>query len=169
MKKSLLIIAVAFMATILFSCKKSSQLISDPQPATETTIASEWLSMPLTIVKNEDGSSFLEATEAVDNISLSDLSSHYVLVYSKNPGRDSYLYHQLPMNVATDEGNIEVNFTLDATTFSVKMTNLDSDQQINIQRFENYQFRFVLVSAADYETMQVDWSDYEAVAAALHI
>src|SRR5258708_36096512 len=105
MKKSTLITLVVFMATILFSCKKSSQLVSDPLPALETTIASEWISMSLTIVKNNDGSNFLEAAQAVNNISQSDLSNHHVLVYARIPGRDSYVYQQLPMNIATDEGN----------------------------------------------------------------
>src|SRR6185369_16642159 len=174
MKKSFLIIVFAFIATILFSCKKSSQLVSDPHDplpalAPVTTIASEWLSMPLTIVKNSDGSSFLQASEAIDNVSQADLSSHHVLVYSRNPGRDSWVYNQLPMNITTDEGNVEVSYILDATNFSVKMTNADSYQPINIQRFENFQFRFVLVAATDYETMPVDWSNYETVATALHL
>jgi len=169
MKKSILIIAVALTATILFSCKKSSQLIEEIQPPVETTIASEWLAMQLATVKNEDGSMHVEASETVNNINQYDLDSHYLLAYTKAPGRDSWVYNQLPMTITTDEGDVEISFTLDVNHFSVNMINLSSDQQIDIQRFTNYQFRYVLVSAHDYESMQVDWRDYEAVATALHL
>ena len=172
MKKSILIIAVTVTAIILSSCKKSSQVIEGPQPAIETTItaiASEWLSMQLTMVRNEDGSSYLEAVQTVNDMNQYDLDSHYLLVYAKAPGRDSWVYNQLPTTITTDEGEVEISATLDISRFAVQMINLSSNASIDMQHFQNYQFRYLLVSAADYQNLQVDWSDYEAVALALHL
>jgi len=169
MKKSFLILVVA-LATCFASCKKTTSVLAD-QSITETpkTIASDWISMPFESITNEDGTSSLQADYLLDGMGAADLSTHYTLVYAMIPQSDLVTYQALPMNISSDEEIVSLDFALNGNKLSITAKSNLPEGQVDASKFQGYKFRLVLVSFADYQVSDVDWTDYTSVANAFHL
>jgi hypothetical protein len=171
MKKSILISVVTLSTIVLFSCHKSDIVVTPtPAPAVEKATATDWMSIQFSGVNNDDGTFSLEGDHFLDGISAADLSGHQALVYARIEQDDQVSFKLLPAALVTTDGNLEINYRIDIFTLSVSIRNSElSDQQIDAAQFDLTKFKVILVPSVDYASMQVDWSNYEEVVAALHL
>ena len=76
----------------------------------------------------------------------------------------------MPFNITNDDENFAITNDLNGDLLSISIQNLNApDQAITSDRFDNMQFQVILVSQEDYESLQVDWTDYHAVIHALRL
>jgi hypothetical protein len=175
MKKNSIIAAVILSAT-LFSCTKES-LQQNPvskttPPATTPTqvrIVSDWLSLSLTNAVFNSASSLQGKHQLSSPVSY-DYDEYVQLAFERSRGRESYVYEKLPMNVGTSQGNVRLDFILDYSSFTINIWNADSPaERPAAQQFTNMQYRFIVIPKSTYQALNIDWSDYTAVAAALNL
>jgi hypothetical protein len=98
-----------------------------------------------------------------------DYNDHVQLAFARNRGRESYVYEKLPMNFNTSQGNVRVGFVLDYNSFTVNIWNTDFPaQRPVVSLFSNMQYRFIVIPKSTYQSLNIDLSDYTAVATALN-
>jgi hypothetical protein len=174
MKNSFLITMIAFASVGIISCTKT-KVDNGPYPVyppieESRTVSSSWISMSFSEMTNDDGTIFLQADAFLDGISNVDLSSHTDFVYIKMQDAAGVVtYQRVPFNIADATEDISIGHSLDNGVFTIRVTNNSTTGQIlSADRFQDCQFRLIMVSSADMASMQVDWDDYSSVEAALH-
>jgi hypothetical protein len=125
--------------------------------------------MSFSEMTSDDGTTFLQASAMLDGISNADLNKHTDLAYIKMEDAGVTTYQRLPFMISNDTENIRIDYSLENGVFSIMVFNSSTTgQTLSADRFQNCQFRLVMVSAYDYQTLQVDWNDYLAVESALN-
>jgi hypothetical protein len=169
MKKSNLVMTILVLAIALVSCTKS-EIVEPPVPQGSGVAATDWMAIQLFDSYNDDGSFTLEGEHNLDGISALDLTGHQALAYVRMDNDREVSYKQLPAAVTINDVALELVHKIDVFSFFITVRNADfSDRQIDATLFEKTRFRVVLVPSADYATMDIDWSNYEEVAAALNL
>ncbi len=175
MKQTFLVALLAF-AVIILSCTKTKITNDGPFPvyppvAQAKSIISNWLSMPFADATYDDGTAYLRADSLLNGISNIDPSKYsagdmnvkyvaFLYVKIQENGQDSY--SRVPLTIANDNENFTIGYSLNNGILSIMVYN-NSGQLLTADRFQDFQFRLMMVSAYDYQTMEVDWNDYLAV------
>jgi hypothetical protein len=173
MKKLITLALVAFTVSFITSCTKDgSSVIANPgggqtggnQTAT-VKLVSAWLS--------------LSFAQTVNNPST--LSANYAFGASYDPSQDkAFAYERvgkgafvqaLPSTVVTADGVADLSFGIASNTLTVIAKPAQSSEaKMGPESLGNMQFRLIIVSNDYYQQHgEIDWSDYEKVAAALNI
>ena len=166
MKNSFLIALLSLAIAGIFSCTKTEPVRPQNYTPTERTIATDLMSMSFESRTDENGTVYLQADRNLDGISAAEINSQHVFVYaiSSVGGRT----HQLmPFSIHTDDANFSINANLNNGSVSVRIDTDAQNQGIDAAQFQGMQIQVLFVSAEDYNRLQVDWSDYFAVFAAL--
>lgn len=187
MKKIINSALVVALTTILFSCQKQKDitLATSETAASQTTLnkpaplppvgvpftLSEWFSV--TLNSDRDGGLYgsyqlkkplSSSTGTIDT----DVKIAYVrrIVTGSGIPSDGYSYSRLPADVITSDGQLaNMSFALSTNLFEIFIRPvgiipvlLDPDD------FKDCSYRYIVISKADYDGLNVDWSDYNAVA-----
>lgn len=185
------IINDAFMvviATILFSCQKQKDLTEQapgtdetqtnfndtarPWPGTVPFILSQWFSGNLNPDKDGGLTGSYLLNKPIPDVNDSDVKLAYV---RRNlPGIDlssgGFTYYQLAVEFDTPHGHpVLMSFDLGTNLFEIFIKpvgiigiTLDPDE------FKDCAYRYIVISKDDYASLNVDWSDYKAVARILN-
>ena len=195
MKKIINSTMVICLTTLLFSCQKEKDLTAAARgtaanqtnanklaapPGKVTFTLSNWFAVPLshfdfhngtTDPNNLYGKYILKnpLTGAADT----DVKLAYVRTASTGAGTgnsDGFTYYQLPADVEVrDRFLVNMNFNLTASQFELTVTGIGIIAVIlDPQDFMNFGYRYIVISKADYDSMNIDWSNYKAVASALN-
>ncbi len=171
MKNSFLITLVAFATAGIISCTKTSTAPPTIPPAVEyRTVASGWNSMAFSELTNDDGTTFLQATARLSGVSDVDANHYLSFAYIKiedAPG--NFTYQRIPFNISNATEELAMDYSVDNGEFSIRVANLSTTgAALSVDRFQNCQFRLIMISSSDLANMQVDWDNYLAVEDALH-
>lgn len=190
MKKIIILAVVAFFATVMFSCKKEgipasapgnffkqSPLIQPVPPIMVPFIVSDWFSLQLRPVGAGTDNNFLFG-QYVLRAPLKD-NDDVKLAYVKIPGINispagttdaySYSYKQLPTKINTTSGELHViSFTFSNTSFDLIITHSDPSVMPDANDFARFQYRYLVIQKSLYQSLNIDWSDYETVAKTLN-
>jgi len=166
MKKTTLSL-LALTAILLFSCSKN-ETATIQQKAPEKTmstvkIVSDWLSMNF-IQGEKYNPQGLEATVHFNPSSLYDEQTTTRMAFIRTA--DSY--QALPGEAHIDQEKIDLSYLLTYASFTV-MANGEGGVVPDASKLNNQQFRYIVVSNSLLQGLNIDWSDYAAVAKALNI
>jgi hypothetical protein len=174
MKNSFLIALVAFATAGIISCTKTAEqhpYFPPPPPVEQSrTVASSWTSMEFSEMTNDDGTIYLQADARLDGVSDADPNHHSAFAYIKMEDAAGVIsYQRVPFNISDATEDLAIGYSIDNGLFSIRVDNLSTTgATLTADRFQNCQFRLIMVSSTDLASMQVDWDDYLAVEDALH-
>ena len=177
MKNLFSIALLAFVTVGIISCTKSKITNDGPFPvhppvAPNRSLASNWLSMPFSQMYFDDGTIYLQADSIVDrvsNVQNFQRDNYVAFLYIKMEVAGQPTYSSVPFTIADNNENITIGYSLDEGILSIRIyNNSTSGQLLSADRFQDWQFRLVMVSAYDYQNHQIDWNDYAAVENALN-
>ena len=172
MKNSFLITLVAFATAGIISCTKTSTAPPSLPPAQVEyrTVASGWNSMGFSELINDDGTTYLQANAMLDGVSNVDANHYIAFAYIKmEDAAGVATYQRVPFNITDATEDLGIGYSLDNGVFSIRVDNLSTTgATLSVDRFQNCQFRLIMISSSDMANMQVDWDDYLAVEDALH-
>lgn len=139
---------------------------------------SDWLSMDFEKKINPDNSQYLEGIHLIKEPFIYDTGSYIQLVYQRVGSAESgYFYSSLPYTITDDSGiGTDVNFNLNFTEFSILVKYFSQDNSNDLPvwpevtaDFEKYEFRYIIIPKEWYSNLNIDWSDYMAVAAVFNL
>ena len=193
MKKFITFSLVVLLTIILFSCKKESltkpvtaantvsssvsnnggSIVTDP-PVSTPYILSNWFSMQMLPVNLGQGNNYLSG-QVIFNNQLPD-NDDVKLAFIKSAAINdvnSFTVRQLPIDVHTNTGNVHLWFNLRAydsgsTAFALYAENENQNIMPDPRDFIYNHYRYLVVPKTTYLTLQVDWTNYQAVAIALN-
>jgi hypothetical protein len=188
MKKIINSAFVVALTTILFSCQKQKDftLATSETAATQTTLnkpaplqpvgvpftLSEWFYV--TLIPNRDGSLYgsYELKKPLYGAADTDIKLAYVRrkVQGTSTPTDGYSYSRLPADVVTSDGQLaNMSFTLSTNLFEIFIRPVGIiPMLLDPDEFGDCTYRYIVISKADYDGLNVDWSDYKAVAGFLN-
>ena len=182
MKKLTIFSALVLPATIILSCSKESattqraSVLFTQQTASpaEIRFASPWF-LPQFKIVSDRSSTFLMARHDHGSSLSYDQATHVALAYIKFIYDRTQLTKRLPvvlspLNHFTNE-SVEINFGADNTGCAVTLKNADRNSQnvITDNPFPDMQIRYIIITRSKFESLNIDWNDYAAVAQALNI
>lgn len=180
MKKLTSFSAIILLAVIHVSCSKSSPIIESGNVITsaglgatqsQVKIASSWFSPAFTIV-NDRSSIYLSADcEAATALNYERVT-HIELGYAKLTYQGSSVFKRLPQHLSYTASNVcEINFSLTTTKCIVTLREepRNSVPVILSNPFPDLRIRYIVISRALFESLSINWDDYNAVATALNI
>ena len=176
MNKITTITAVAFLAISVVSCSKTSSgylpvtvnQSSTKQEPVKVSLISNWQSLSFTPT-TVNGISQMEGQSMLTQIVSYETGMHMQLAYVKLQGRDGFQYKSLPTSYSTLEGSHSFSFSIDFSTFKVFISNTDFPTRlINTQSFSGFQYMYIVIPTEVYQSLQINWNDLPAVAAALN-
>ena len=92
------------------------------------------------------------------------------LAYVKIQGSNGNNYYRIPGLVATTTQNLDMSFWMNPVSFNVSIYNADDHSLMpDAALFPSYRFRYIVILRTTYESLNIDWNNYYAVAAALNI
>jgi hypothetical protein len=156
--------------TLLFSCKKELTFLDHPatqekiiNPAGVVTVfptaVSKWLSIPL----ERSRSSYATGTFLYNDPYSINMTNQVVLGYVRSVGRKGFLYQQMPTTINLTQGEMELDFKYRPGKITVTVNNLSNNNVVPVILFDDYNYRFVVVSMDVYINNSI-WDNYEAVA-----
>lgn len=169
MKRSFSIALLAFATIGIFSCTKTKITNEGPFPVyppvePARTLVTNWMSMTFAEKSYEDGTIFLQADSFVYGVSNVGLEKYVAFLYIKMEENGQSTYSRVPLTISNASEDLTIGFNLDNGNLSIiAQNNSTSGQLLSVDRFQECQFRLVMVSAYDYQNKQVDWNDYAAV------
>jgi hypothetical protein len=192
MKKIITSALVVSLTAMLFSCQKenltkpaiadktvsskSGPIVKDP-PVPVPYILGNWFSVQLLPVSLGQNNNYLAGQvlfpdQLPDNYSVRLAYVRTAATTIGNGDGNIFNYHQLPIDVQTNTGQVHLWFDLRAydistTAFSLYAANVNLSIMPDPRDFMFNQYRYLAVTMATYQNTQVDWSNYLAVAAAL--
>jgi hypothetical protein len=161
----------------LFSCSKKEESIAGNSvqsaatslPSNELNSVSDWMTLPFTMApKNQPY--YLEGTYNLVSSSGYDYTKHHQLVFVKIQGRDSYVYKALPCQIPDFDGTLGFSFKANERGVIVKVMNMEHpNRKPDLRNYfiSTSKFRFLVISDSTFRAHNIDWTNYEAVAAAL--
>ncbi len=182
MKKLTILSALVIFAMIVLSCSKESETtqrasVSFTQQSTssaEIKFASPWF-LPQFKIVSARSSTFLMARQDHGSSLSYDQATYVALAYIKLKYNRMQLTKRLPavlssLNLVPNE-LVEVNFGADHFGCEVTLKNADRNYpNVIIQNpFPDMQVRYIIITKTKFESLNIDWNDYAAVAQALNI
>ena len=185
MKKLTILSTILFSAILIVACSKgtvrqpavtvNSIINSDPGPTVKA--ASNWFS-PVFNVVNDRSSIYLVAHQDHETNLSYDGALHMELAYVRLNYQGAILIKRLPAilsepNSQTNANKIyEINFGLNNAGCTVTIRNADRNtipSIITANPFPDIQVRAIIISKSLFQSLNVNWDDYGAVALALNI
>ena len=182
MKKLTILSALVMLAMIMLSCSKESVTtqrasVSFTQQSTssaEIKFASPWF-LPQFKIVSDRSSTFLMARQDHGSSLSYDQATHVALAYIKFNYNRMQLTKRLPvvqssLNLAPNE-SVEINFGADQSGCEVTLKNADRNYPNVIVEnpLPDMQVRYIIITKNKFESLNIDWNDYTAVAQALNI
>lgn len=182
MKKLTILSAFVMLAATMLSCSKESattqrtsvSFTQTPTSGGEIKFASPWF-LPLFKIVSDRSSTFLLARQDHGSSLNYDQAIHVALAYVKLGYNHIQITKRLPiilsaLNLIPNEF-IEINFSADITGCDVTLKNADRQisNVITDNPFPDIQVRYIIITRNRFESLNIDWDDYSAVANALGI
>ena len=181
MKKLLVLTVVASIAIFVLSCSKNGSQITGGSPATgdnngsgdsptggqtKPSFVSEWFTVEFHTADDPLVNGLFGEVALSPDIPAS-FTADVKLVYARHAGRE-IIYDKLPITVEfkDDQVNLAANFT----NGSVVLVITNSNGKNNLSDagiFDGYEYRYLSVPVTLYQTLNIDWTNYEEVASAL--
>jgi len=188
MKKVTTFTAIGFLAIVFVSCSKTSSnetrqglsvsSLSASGPK-EINVISNWMS-PNSFLVNTDrlgrysitGSCLYSGSTQINY----DEATHIELAYARIQGRGTpNMYKKLAFGVSAEANGVTAHVLVDYSVDpdGLKIYFKDAayaflscavDQTI----FESWEYRYIILTKSKYQSLNIDWSDLSAVAAALN-
>ncbi len=180
MKKIITSALFVFFAATLFSCQKEalqeSTIPATTSPTTITSlvksISSDWLNLPFNEVWPSSTPRFVfQLAEHTINPAITyNPVTDEALAYVKIQGSNNNNYYRIPGVVSTSTQNLDMNFWMGPASFSISIYNADDHTLMPVATpFQNYRFRYIVISKTTYQSLNINWNNYYEVAAALNI
>ena len=186
MKHITILLAFALLV-LISSCSKSSVELSSNGSVNNQNhtggntsivkLASSWFSPTLSIGVDRN-SVFLTGRYNFETSERYDRNLHVELGYVMMPGQRISLYSRLPMKLTVDYSTIQntndkvysFEFAMDDQGLVLKIKNVSDALSVpNPTYSENFKYRYVVISKTLYESLAIDWDNYQEVAQALNI
>lgn len=188
MKKIINAALMVIVATILFSCQKQKDLTEQPPgttsdqsnfndtgrpwPGSVPFILSQWFSGGLNPAKDGGLSASYILNKSLPATNDTDVRLAYV---RRNvPGIDlstgGVTYHQLAVEFDTPRGHpVLMSFDLGTNLFEIFIRPIGIiGILLDPYEFKDCAYRYIVISKEDYNALNVEWSDYSAVARVLN-
>lgn len=185
MKKLTTLSAILFSAVLILSCSKeavrqpagtiNSLITTDPSPAVKAV--SKWFSPVFNVVHDRNSIYLMAHQDHETNLSY-DGATHVELAYVKLNDQRITVIKRLPVilsepNSQNNTNKIsEINFGLNSYGCTVTIRNADRDiipSIITANPFPDMQVRYMVISKILFNSLNINWDDYTAVAIALNI
>ena len=139
----------------------------------QQTIISSWFGMSLFPISDRT-EFYLQGTEYFNKSVNYDKDNHVELAYVMIPDEGLPVYKFLPMNLAlaTDRKTEEFSFrfAMDHIGFSLTVRNLDPGViTIDPCIYQDFFYRFIVIPSSLFNSLSIDWDNYDEVAAALNL
>ena len=177
--KKIKIICAVFLLTIIPGCltvfnNGSNSVSKTSSPAvTERTMISSWFNLSLFPICDKT-EFYLEGTEYFRKTVNYDKDHHVELAYVMITGNGAAVYKGLPMNLTvlgdckTEEFSFK--FAIDHIGFSVNVRNLDPTvTTIDPNISEDFFYRYIVIPRSLFNSLAIDWNNYDEVAQALNL
>lgn len=167
----------------MISCTKESSVLNTSTPPSSTTIQtapnnakmiSSWFSPAFNLVNDRNSIYLMAQKDHETRIDFTD-ATHVKLGFAKLNYLGSQVYKPLSVTLSASQSNprelCEINFGLNTTTCTVtiKEANRNSSSVLLTNPFADLQIRYIVIPRSLYESLNVNWDDYTAVALALSI
>ena len=173
MKKIIISALVVFFAATLFSCQKEALQQPVSQPAKISATTSQWLGLSFTEVWTTPTTRNLvfQSADHIINPAISyNPTTDVSLAYAKIAGNNNNSYYRIPGVISTSTQNLDLAFSLTPASFNVSISNAGNHSLMpDATLFTSYRFRYIVILRTTYESLNIDWNNYYAVAAALNI
>lgn len=139
----------------------------------QQTIVSSWFSMSLFPISDRT-EFYLHGTEYFKKTVTYDKDDHVELAYVMIPGEGLPVYKFLPTNLALVTGRkteeFSFRFAIDHIGFSLTVRNLDPAViTIDPRLYKDFFYRFIVIPTSLFNSLSIDWDNYDEVAAALNL
>jgi hypothetical protein len=139
----------------------------------EQTIISSWFRMSLFPISDRT-EFYLRGTQYFKKTVDYDKDYHVELAYVMMPDGGSPVYKFLPMNLplVTDKKTEEFSFrfAIDHNGFSMSVRNLDpAVTSIDPSIYQGFLYRYIVIPTSLFNSLSIDWDNYDEVAAALNL
>ncbi|HET6766058.1 MAG TPA: hypothetical protein VFH08_01620 [Chitinophagaceae bacterium] len=140
---------------------------------TGQTIISSWFSMPLFPISDRT-EFYLEGTKYFNKPVVYDKDYHVELAYAMIGGEGLPVYKFLPMNLdfVTDKKTEEFSFrfAIDHLGFSLSVRSLDPAViTIDPRIYQDFFYRYIVIPRSLFNSLSIDWDNYDEVAAAFNL
>ena len=140
---------------------------------TEQTIVSSWFNMSLFPISDRT-EFYLHGTEYFNRTVDYNKDYHVELAYVMIPDEGLPVYKFLPMNLALVSGRkteeFSFRFAIDHFGFSVSVRNLDQAViTIDPRICGDFFYRYIVIPSSLFNSLSIDWDNYDEVAAALNL
>ena len=185
MKKLTTPFAFFLAAMSMISCTKESSLVGTPPPPSSTTqtapnnakMISSWFSPAFNLVNDRNSIYLMAQKDHETRIDFTD-ATHIKLAFAKLNYHGSPTYKRLSVTLSASQSNAgnatdlcEIDFGLNATAclVTIKEANRNSSAVLLSNPFADLQIRYIVIPRSLYESLNINWDDYTAVAPALGI
>lgn len=140
---------------------------------TEQTMVSSWFSLSLFPISDRT-EFYLEGTEYFNKNLVYDKDHHVELAYVMIPGEGAPVHKRLPMNFAllTDRKTEQFSFrfAIDHIGFSLSLRNIDPAViTIDPRISQDFLYRYIVIPRSLFNSLTIDWGNYDEVARTLNL
>ncbi|HEU5164101.1 MAG TPA: hypothetical protein VFU29_01105 [Chitinophagaceae bacterium] len=182
MKKLTISSAILMFAVFVMSCNKQADVVSRPTtgttvataPPDTTTIVSDWFSLSVDQLSDDMGGVYLQGMKPFDNQAAYNRDIHVELAYVSMPGQQAAVISHLPMNLELSQGTSDhtygFSFWMDNAGFFLSIQNLnDATIAPDPSIIQDFKFRYIIIPRQVYDSLGIDWDNYDEVAQALNL
>lgn len=158
--------------TVLNNGNNSLNKTSSPA-IMERTIISSWFNLSLFPISDRT-EFYLEGSEYFNKTVDYDKDYHVELAYVMIPGNGTPVYKRLPMNLTVladcKAEEFSFRFAIDHIGFSVNLRNLDPTAiTIDPHISQDFFYRYIVIPRSLFNSLAINWENYEEVAQALNL
>ena len=182
MKKLTISSAFLMLAVFVMSCNKQADLVTRPftaatittAPPDTMTIISDWFSLSLDQLSGDMGDVYLQGMNPFSSYLGYNRSIHVELAYVSMPGQQDPVIRHLPMNLELLQGATDqtygFSFWMDNSAFFLSIQNLnDVTIAADPTSIQDFKYRYIVIPREVYDTLGIDWDNYNEVATALNL
>ena len=167
-----LLIVIPGCLTVLNNGSNSVNKTSSPV-VTERTIISSWFNLSLFPISDRT-EFYLEGSEYFNKTADYDKDYHVELAYVMLPGEGAPIYKRLPMNLTVladcKAEEFSFRFAIDHIGFSLIVRNLDPTViTIDPSLCQDFFYRYIVIPRSLFNSLAIDWDNYDEVEQALGI
>jgi hypothetical protein len=181
MKKLTILSAIVLFTAAWVSCSKEnvnrppSSTVNNPvvDPVQSVTIISDWVDLELNLV-NDRGIMILQGRDEFNTRVEYDKNTHVELAYAFIPGQRNPEYRRLPMKYvpagAGPDEYASFAYNIDDLGFLLTIRNNGSVTTLpDASAFQDFEYRYIVLPKTKYESLNVNWDDYNQVAIVLNL
>jgi hypothetical protein len=186
MKKLTISSAFLTLAVLIMSCKKQVDIVTQPFAGTEVTNASSntqtvisgWFWLYLNAVSDR-GETYLQGIKSFDSRVEYNTNTHIELAYASMPGQRIPVIKRLPMKLKISQFVISQNSQDDIYSFQFSMGNSGFNLSVKNASdpslapdptiIQDFKYRYIIIPRQLYQTLAIDWDNYNEVANALNL